>query len=120
MTSIILSMKIRIKQVPRIKCKYGATCYRKNITHIEKFHKNPKSLDSMPRHMICSCGGGQSCLIDRRWLGDWCYEDDIFRKKNIPLRRSCIQQYTVEQENALKNEIERESLFWDNSHTWKV
>lgn len=120
MARIIISMKIRIQRIPKIKCKYGASCYRKNVTHIETFHKEPKCLDSMPRHMICPCGGGQSCLIDRRWLGDWCHEDDVFRKKNIPLRKSCIQPYTVEQEHALKNDIETESLFWDNSHTWNV
>ena len=118
---ILVSMKI--KRAPRIKCapriKHGAS-YRKKETHVETFHKEPKRLDSMPLRMICPCGGGQSCLIDRRWVGDWCHEDDVFRKKNIPLRRSCIQPYTVEQEHALKNDIETESLFWDNSHTWKV
>jgi len=117
MTRILLSMKIRIQRIPRIK--HGAS-YRKKETRVETFHKEPKCLDSMPRHMMCPCGGGQSCLIDRRWLGDWCHEDDVFRKKNIPLRTSCIQPYTVEQEHALKNDIETESLFWDNSHTWKI
>jgi len=60
-----------------------------------------KSLNDMPKEMLCPCGGGQSCLIDRRWLGDWCHEDDVFKKSNIPLRTSCIQAYTLEQEMAL-------------------
>jgi len=54
----------------------------------------------MPVDTQCPCGGGQSCLVDRRWLGDWCPEDDLFNKLNIPLRKSCIQPYTVEQEKA--------------------
>lgn len=61
----------------------------------------PKTLNDMPVDAQCPCGGGQSCLIDRRWLGDWCPEDDLFNKLNIPLRKSCIQPYTVEQEMAL-------------------
>jgi len=63
--------------------------------------KSHKSLNDMPVDAQCPCGGGQSCLIDRRWLGDWCHEDDLFKKLNIPLRKSCIHPYTLEQEMAL-------------------
>lgn len=95
---------------------YGQPCYPKNIEHDQK---NYKDLHSMPPYMKCPCGGGQSCLIDRRWLGEWCHEDTLFKLVNVPLRRSCMDPYTVEQEIALKNEIQDNTVFWDNSHTWK-
>ena len=55
----------------------------------------------MPNNIACPCGGGQSCIIDRRWLGDWVHEDDVFNKNNLPLRKSCFQPYTIEQDKAL-------------------
>ena len=51
--------------------------------------------------IICPCGGGQSCIIDRRRVGDWIHEDDVFRNFNIPLRTSCMQPYTSQQKKAL-------------------
>jgi hypothetical protein len=54
-------------------------------------------------HPICPCGGGQSCIIDRRRVGDWIHEDDVFRNFNIPLRTSCMQPYTSQQDKALKD-----------------
>lgn len=63
-----------------------------------------KSLNNMPKDKQCPCGGGQSCIIDRRWLGDWCHEDDVFNKLNIPLRKSCVEPYTVKQEMALSQQ----------------
>ena len=66
--------------------------------------QSQKTLNDMPKDKQCPCGGGQSCLIDRRWLGDWCHEDDLFNKLNIPLRNSCVQPYTKEQEMALSQQ----------------
>jgi len=60
------------------------------------------TLDNMPENMICPCGGGQSCIVDRRWLGDWIYEDDIFKKFNIELRKNCYQMYSKQQKDILK------------------
>jgi hypothetical protein len=60
----------------------------------------------MPLYMQCKCGGGQSCLIDRRWLGDFCHEDLVFNKKNIQLRKSCIDSYTKEQEKAILEDLQ--------------
>jgi hypothetical protein len=115
----LMSIKTpRISKISKrrsIQCKYGTDCYRTNILHITKYHKD---LRSMPLHMICPCGGGQSCLIDRRWVGDWCHEDDVFKNADIPLRTSCIEPYTMEQETALTNDIHNETVFWDNSQLW--
>ena len=46
---------------------------------------------------MCPCGGGQSCIVDRRELNDWVHEDDLFSKNNLPLRKDCFQQYTNKQ-----------------------
>lgn len=61
----------------------------------------PRDINSMPENLRCPCGGGQSCLIDRRWLGDWVHEDIIFNDKGINLRKSCMVPYTDEQNAAL-------------------
>jgi hypothetical protein len=68
----------------------------KYIKHIEK-----KQLTDMPDNLICPCGGGQSCLVDRRWLGDWVHEDDIFKNSGIPLRKNCYSNYNEEQKKLL-------------------
>lgn len=51
----------------------------------------------------CPCGGGQSCIVDRRALNDWVHEDDLFTKNKLPLRKHCFQQYTNKQLKALSN-----------------
>ena len=56
----------------------------------------------MPVSEICPCGGGQSCIVDRRWVGDWVHEDDVFRDARIPLRKNCFVNYTTKQKKALK------------------
>jgi len=63
--------------------------------------KKKRDINSIPDYMRCPCGGGQSCIIDRRWLDDWVHEDDVFNKNNLPLRKSCIQPYTIKQGEAL-------------------
>ena len=65
----------------------------------------PLTVNSMPNHMRCRCGGGQSCIIDRRWVGDWVHEDDVFRRKGLPLRKSCLQPYSTLQREALNKEL---------------
>ena len=51
----------------------------------------------------CPCGGGQSCIIDRRYNNDWVHEDEVFINKKIPLRKHCFQKYNKSQYNALFN-----------------
>jgi len=50
---------------------------------------------------ICPCGGGQSCIVDRRYNNDWVHEDDVFKKAELPLRKHCFQEYNNEQLNVL-------------------
>jgi len=49
----------------------------------------------------CPCGGGQSCIVDRRSVKDWVHEDDVFLKHKLPLRKNCYQQYTNKQLKVL-------------------
>ncbi len=56
-----------------------------------------KNINDMPKNMLCPCGGGQSCIVDRRWLGDWVYEDDILLNAGLPIRKNCYQEPSVEQ-----------------------
>ena len=53
----------------------------------------------------CACGGGQSCIVSRRCMGDWIHEDMVFKDADISLRTSCLQPYSVQQENALKQAL---------------
>mgnify|MGYP001177481495 CR=1 FL=1 len=39
----------------------------------------------------CPCGGGMSCIVDRRCLGDWVMEDEVFRKAKCKLRLNCFE-----------------------------
>lgn len=32
---------------------------------------------------ICPCGGGQSCIVDRRYNNDWVHEDNVFTPLDI-------------------------------------
>jgi hypothetical protein len=50
---------------------------------------------------MCPCGGGQSCIVDRRAVNDWVHEDEVFEGHKLPLRKHCNQKYTVKQLKAL-------------------
>jgi|SaaInlV_125m_DNA_1040241.scaffolds.fasta_scaffold55958_2 hypothetical protein len=50
---------------------------------------------------ICPCGGGQSCIVDRRRNNDWVHEDDVFKAYNLPLRKNCFQKYYDSQYKVL-------------------
>jgi hypothetical protein len=36
---------------------------------------------------ICPCGGGQSCIVDRRKNKDWVHEVEVFLANTLPLRK---------------------------------
>ena len=55
----------------------------------------------MPCDFSCPCGGGQSCLVSRRSLGDWVHEDVIFKAAGLPLRKDCTLDYTQKQKQAI-------------------
>lgn len=59
------------------------------------------TINNMPKSMRCPCGGDQSCIVNRRWLGVWVHEDEVFTVANISLRVNCSQAYTNEQINLL-------------------
>ena len=74
----------------------------------QKKENNTESncLNEMPHDLRCKnndsyCMLGQSCIVDRRWLGDFVHEDLVFDSKNIPRRINCYQPFTIEQEAAL-------------------
>lgn len=71
----------------------------------KKRTKTVNSINTMPQSEACICGGGQSCIVDRRWVGDWVHEDQVFTNKSLPLRDNCYQQYNTEQLNALKESL---------------
>lgn len=50
----------------------------------------------------CPCGGGQSCIVHRRIVGDWVHEDNVFRKVNLPIRKDCYTALSQEQLKAMK------------------
>jgi hypothetical protein len=70
-------------------------------------HSDTKMLSS---ECSCPCGGGQSCIVDRRELNDWVHEDDIFGKNKLPLRKNCYQEYTEAQLIALDNFMKDASI----------
>jgi len=56
----------------------------------------------MPDNLICICGGDQSCIVDRRWIGDWVHEDEIFKQSGIHLRKNCYTAYSYKQRKVLQ------------------
>ena len=57
----------------------------------------------------CACGGGQSCIVDRRKARDWVHEDDVFKAAGVPLRKHCMQAYLPRQEAALQKSMGKQT-----------
>jgi hypothetical protein len=49
----------------------------------------------------CPCGGGQSCIVSRRSLGDWVHEDDLLIDAGLPLRKNCFDKLNKKQKKVL-------------------
>ncbi len=49
----------------------------------------------------CPCGGGQSCIVMRRYCKDWVHEDDVFNDAKLPLRENCFTPWTDGQRKAM-------------------
>jgi hypothetical protein len=62
-----------------------------------------KSVDNMNTEKNCPCGGGQSCIVDRRFVGDFVHEDDLFNESKLPLRKNCYTKFTKEQYEKIKH-----------------
>ena len=54
------------------------------------------------QYSSCPCGGGQSCIVDRREFGDWVYEDEVFKKVGLSTRKNCYTPLTSKQLQYLK------------------
>jgi len=50
----------------------------------------------------CPCGGGQSCIVDRRRFQDWVHEDDVYRAVGVPVREHCLSPLTNVQIDAMQ------------------
>ena len=50
----------------------------------------------------CPCGGGISCIVDRRRSGDSVMEDEVFRKANCTLRVNCMEPMSESQIKLMK------------------
>ena len=57
----------------------------------------------------CPCGGGQSCIVDRRRYNDWVHEDDVLRQNGLSVRTNCHTPFTIEQEAAMSTFFARMS-----------
>ena len=57
--------------------------------------------NKLKKEFICLCGGGQSCIVERRKNNDWVLEDDVFKQNNLPLRKHCFQKYYDSQYKVL-------------------
>jgi len=69
---------------------------KRQKTHLSDLSNSP---------IKCRCGGGQSCIVDRRNVGDWVHEDDVFKNAGLPLRKHCMQPYYETQKKALKDSM---------------
>ena len=74
------------------------------------YHYITKQHKMLSNDNICPCGGGQSCIVDRRTLNDWVHEDSLFLENKLPLRKDCFQQYTNKQLKVLNDFITNGSL----------
>lgn len=41
---------------------------------------------------ICPCGGGQSCIVDRRKNNDWVHEDTILIENKLPFKKTLLSK----------------------------
>ena len=73
---------------------------------VKKTEKKDKKEGKKRKAPECPCGGGQSCIVSRRYAHDWVVEDDVLREANVPLREHCFSKPTKQQNNAMKKHHE--------------
>ena len=71
---------------------------QKQKTQKQKTQKQPPKYKPFP----CPCGGGKSCIVERRMVGDWVHEDDVFQRFRLPIRKNCYTAHSQDQLNAMK------------------
>ena len=60
----------------------------------------------------CPCGGGQSCIVERRCRGDWVHEDDVLLAAGLHVRTHCFSEPTLEQKAAIRARMTEEGPFF--------
>ena len=85
-----------------VKCKNEKKRGLEGKHYVEKKRiKTIRTVNNKPKNMRCPCGGGQSCIVDRRWIGDWVHEDNVFLRNSLPLRKNCFAELNLKQHSAL-------------------
>ena len=62
----------------------------------------PSRFQLLDSHPVCPCGGGQSCIVDRRLVGDWVHEDEVFREAGLEVRLDCTKEWNPDQQRAMR------------------
>lgn len=57
---------------------------------------------TLPDEEKCPCGGGQSCIVDRRRVGGYILEDYALQNANLPIRKNCFSEPTEEQDRVMR------------------
>ena len=57
---------------------------------------------NMPTSMMCPCGGGLSCIVERRFVGDYVHEDHIFKYIGLSIRKNCFDKFYKCQKKELR------------------
>lgn len=57
---------------------------------------------TLPDEEKCPCGGGQSCIVDRRRVGGYVLEDYALQNANLPIRKNCFSEPTEEQDRVMR------------------
>lgn len=52
--------------------------------------------------MACPCGGGQSCIVDRRIMQAWVHEDEVLLLAGLEPRKNCADEFDEAQTIKLK------------------
>jgi len=61
----------------------------------------------------CPCGGGMSCIVERRRRDDWVHEDHVLRAAGVQPREHCHSEPTPEQQATMRVWMADEYLFED-------
>ena len=51
------------------------------------------------------CYRGKNCIVSRREFHEWVYEDWVFQKAGLSLRKDCEDVFTIEQQIALEEAL---------------
>lgn len=76
----------------RKKCSNGFHCTNKSYFHRGNFIHPGDEDWGRPLHM-CRCGGGPTCIVDRRLRGDYIVEDRILLQAGCEVRLSCYEEF---------------------------